>query len=157
MFIYYFSAYRHQIFLITYKKLLSNKVLIKLYSNKYFFYVNILIMNFEQSIQQWVSIDNQIKLVNTKLKELRDKKNFLSSQINDYVENNELNESTIKVTDGSLKFVKIKETQQLTFKYLETCLKEIIKNEQQVNQIVEYVRNKRSVNIVPEIKRFYNK
>ena len=31
-------------------------------------------------------------------------------------------------------------TQQLTFKYLEICLSEIIKNEDQVNKIVDYVK-----------------
>ena len=31
-------------------------------------------MSFEQQIQQWVAIDNQMKILNDKLKELRDKK-----------------------------------------------------------------------------------
>jgi len=31
-------------------------------------------MNFEQTIQQWVLLDNQIKNYNEKLKELRDKR-----------------------------------------------------------------------------------
>jgi hypothetical protein len=50
----------------------------------------------------------------------------------------------------------VKDTQQLTFKHLETCLSEIIKNEEQVKKIIEYVKNKREVNYVPEIKRIYN-
>lgn len=32
-------------------------------------------MSFEQQIQQWVTIDNQMKIVADKMKELRDKKN----------------------------------------------------------------------------------
>ena len=44
----------------------------------------------------------------------------------------------------------------LTFKYLEKSLGEIIKNENQVKQIVEYIKNKREVKVVPEIKRFSN-
>jgi hypothetical protein len=112
-------------------------------------------MNFEQQLQQWVSIDNQMKIVADKMKELRDKKNTISEQINTHIETNQIN-SVVKLSDGQLKFVKVKETQPLTFKYLETCLSEIIKNEEQVKKIVEYIKNKREVKYVPEIKRLYN-
>jgi hypothetical protein len=113
-------------------------------------------MSFEQQIQQWVTIDNQMKIVGDKMKELRDKKNTLSEQINTHIETTQFN-SAVKISDGQLKFVKVKETQPLTFKYLETCLSEIIKNEDQVHKIIEYVKNKREVKYVPEIKRFYSK
>jgi hypothetical protein len=113
-------------------------------------------MNFEQQIQQWVSIDNQLKLYAEKVKELRDKKNNLSEQINHHIETQELSNGSIKINDGQLKFVKIKETQPLTFKYLETCLSEIIKNEDQVKKIIEYVKNKREIKYIPEIKRYYS-
>jgi len=113
-------------------------------------------MSFEQQIQQWVSIDNQMKILNDKIKELRDKKHLISEQINIHIETSQLNNSSVKISDGQLKFVKVKETQQLTFKYLETCLSEIIKNEEQVKKIVEYIKNKREVKYVPEIKRLYN-
>jgi hypothetical protein len=89
------------------------------------------------------------------MKELRDKKNTISEQINTHIETNQIN-SVVKLSDGQLKFVKVKETQPLTFKYLETCLSEIIKNEEQVKKIVEYIKNKREVKYVPEIKRLYN-
>jgi hypothetical protein len=112
-------------------------------------------MSFEQQIQQWVTIDNQMKIVGDKMKELRDKKNTLSEQINTHIETTQFN-SAVKISDGQLKFVKIKETQPLTFKYLETCLSEIIKNEDQVKKIIEYIKNKREVKYVPEIKRLYN-
>jgi hypothetical protein len=113
-------------------------------------------MSFEQQIQQWVQIDNQLKNFNEKIKELRYKKNSISEQIYNHIEENQLNNAAVKISDGQLKFVKIKETQPLTFKYLETCLSEIIKNEEQVKKIVEYIKNKREVKYIPEIKRFYN-
>ena len=113
-------------------------------------------MNFEQQIQQWVSIDNQLKSFTEKVKELRDKKNVISEQINQHIEKQELSNASIKINDGQLKFVKIKETQPLTFKYLETCLSEIIKNEDQVKKIIEYIKNKREIKYIPEIKRYYS-
>lgn len=113
-------------------------------------------MNFENQIQQWITIDNQMKILNDKMKELREKKNSISQQINTHIETSQLNNTSVKISDGQLKFVNVKETQQLTFKYLETCLSEIIKNEEQVKKIVEYIKNKREVKYVPEIKRLYN-
>jgi vacuolar-type H+-ATPase subunit H len=113
-------------------------------------------MEFEKQIQQWVLIDNQMKLLGDKMKELRNKKNDISEQINSHIETTELTNATIKINDGQLKFIKVKETQQLTFKYLENCLSEIIKNEEQVKKIVDYVKNKREIKYVPEIKRLYN-
>jgi Zn/Cd-binding protein ZinT len=111
-------------------------------------------MEFETNIKQWVSIDNQIKQLNDKVKQLKEQKCVLSENINNYVETNNL--STIQISDGQLKFVKTKETQPLTFKYLEKCLHEIIKNEEQVEKILEYIKNKREVNYSSEIKRLYS-
>jgi phosphatidate phosphatase PAH1 len=113
-------------------------------------------MSFEQNIQQWVAIDNQIKILNDRMKELREKKNTISEKINTHIETSHLSDTSIKLNDGQLKFINVKETQQLTFKYLETCLSEIIKNEEQVKKIVDYIKNKREVKYVPEIKRLYS-
>ena len=113
-------------------------------------------MSFEQNIQQWVAIDNQIKILNDRMKELREKKNTISEQINTHIETSHLSDTSIKLNDGQLKFINVKETQQLTFKYLETCHSEIIKNEEQVKKIVDYIKNKREVKYVPEIKRLYS-
>ena len=118
----------------------------------------IVIMNpeFEQNIQQWVTIDNQMKILNERLKDLRDKKNIVSEQINAHIETEELTNASVKISDGKIRFVKVKETQPLTFKYLETCLSEIIKNEEQVKKIVDYVKNKREIKYVSDIKRLYD-
>jgi len=113
-------------------------------------------MSFEQHIQQWVSIDNQMKQLTEKIKELRDRKSTLNDAIFNHVDNSNLSNATVQISDGKIKFVKTKDTQVLTFKYLETCLHEIIKNEEQVNKIIEYIKNKREVKYVSEIKRFFN-
>ena len=119
------------------------------------FYYIIFSMSFEQQLQQWVAIDNQMKVLSDRMKELRDKKNTLGQNINTHVETSNLANSSVQLSDGQLRFVNIKETQPLTFKYLETCLREIIKNEEQVTKIVDYIKNKREVKYVPEIKRMY--
>jgi len=112
---------------------------------------------FEQKIQAWVSIDNQLKLLNEKVQELRDKRNDLSENITKYAQTNNLQNATIQISDGKLKFANTRVTAPLTFKYLEKSLGEVIKNESQVKQIVEYVKENRDSKIVPEIKRLSNK
>jgi FtsZ-binding cell division protein ZapB len=113
-------------------------------------------MSFEQNIQQWVSIDNQIRLLNDKIHELREKKHNLCENITSHVENNNLRNATVQISDGKLKFVTTKVAAPLTFKYLEKSLGEVIKNQTQVKQIVEYLKDNRDTKVVPEIKRISN-
>ena len=110
--------------------------------------------SFESQIQQWVSIDNQLRIVNDKAKELRESKNALCKNITAYVEQQNLSNATVQISDGKLKFVETKIAAPLTYRHLEKCLAEIIKNESQVRQIVDYLKQKREIKIVPEIKRF---
>ena len=113
-------------------------------------------MSFENQIQQWVSLDNQLKQLNEKVKDLRDKRNNLEENITSYASENNLSNATVKISDGRLKFTNTKIQEPLTFKYLEKTLGEVIKNESQVKLIMEHLKQKRAVKIVPEIKRFSN-
>ena len=113
-------------------------------------------MSLEHHIQKWVSIDTQMKTLSEQMRDLREQKNELNDTITTHVENSNLSNATIQISDGRIKFVKVKDTQPLTFKYLESCLRDIIKNEEQVTKILDYVKNKREVKYVSEIKRIYN-
>lgn len=113
-------------------------------------------MSFESQIQQWVQLDNQIKQLNEKAKEIREKRNILEQNIVNYASTNNLSNSTVKISDGRLKFTNTRVPEPLTFKYLEKTLSEVIKNESQINLIMEHVKQKRTIKIVPEIKRFSN-
>ena len=61
--------------------------------------------NFEKNIQKWVAIDNQLKIINERAKELRDEKNDLLEDINLYIETNKLHNASIDISDGKLKFI----------------------------------------------------
>jgi TolA-binding protein len=113
-------------------------------------------MSFESQIQQWVSLDNQLKQLNEKVKDLRDKRNNLEENITSYASENNLSNATVKISDGKLKFTNTKVAEPLTFKYLEKTLGEVIKNESQVKLIMEHLKQKRAVKLVSEIKRFSN-
>lgn len=113
-------------------------------------------MSFENQIQQWVQIDNEIKQINEKSQELREKRNTLEKNIIKYSNENNLLNSTINISDGKLKFGNTKNVEPLTFKYLEKSLNDIIKNESQVKLIIKHLKENRKINFISEIKRFSN-
>ena len=111
-------------------------------------------MSFEREIQQWVTLDNEIKILNEKARGLREKRGILEKSITTQAQSNNLSNANIKISDGNLRFINTKVTEPLTFRYLEKSLNEVIKNESQVKSIVEYIKQKRNTKIVQEIKRF---
>ena len=111
-------------------------------------------MSFENKIQQWVQIDNQLKKLNDQVKQLREQRNSLETTLTTYAKTNNMNQTTIQINNDKLKFIDTKVPEPLTFKYLEKTLGEIIKNESQVQLIMEHIKQKRAVKVVPEIKRF---
>ena len=110
----------------------------------------------EENIQQWVQIDNQIKFLTDKTKGLREARTNVSDKITSYVETNNLTNAKIEISDGQLKFQNTKITPPLTFKFIEQCLKDVIPNEKQVEQIIQYIKEKREFRYTSEIKRTYS-
>jgi hypothetical protein len=113
-------------------------------------------MNFESQIQQWVQIDNQLKSFNEKIKNLREQRNSLTENITKYAISNNLQNKNINISNERIQISNTKLAEPLTFKYLEKTLGEIIQNESQVKLIVEKLKQKRNIKIIPEIKRFSN-
>ena len=115
--------------------------------------------DFNSSMSEWVTIDNKIRKINEQLAQLKEERNEIADKLNEYVEVSSIEKKTINVNlkDSQIKFVTTKVPQTLTFKYLETCLQEIITDEEQVSQIIEYVKSNRRIENVNEIKRIYKK
>ncbi len=110
-------------------------------------------MSFENNIQQWVKLDNDLKKLNEQIKSLREQRNVLELNITNYAKHNNMKESVVQINNDKLKFIDTKVQEPLTFKYLEKTLGEIIKDENKVKMIMEHLKQKRSHKIVPEIKR----
>lgn len=114
-------------------------------------------MEFNQKIRNWVSIDNQIATLRNEMRDLRNTKNQLKEEIYTYAEQNELDRSVIKISDGQLKFQQTKQSNPLTLKYIKQCLNNCIGNESQVNLILNYIKENREFKTVYDIKRSFNK
>jgi len=111
---------------------------------------------FQKNIQDWVSIDNRIKALQQEVKQYRSQKNNLTNQIFTYAETNNLENAVIQISDGKLKFQNVKSTNPLTFRFIEECLNDCIANEEQVKQIIKYIKNKREPKYNYDIRRTYN-
>jgi hypothetical protein len=106
-------------------------------------------MNLDAQLSQWVQLDNQIKELNERTRILREKRGSLEKAIASSSSSNQV----IQHSSGKIKFVETRVQEPLTFKYLERVLGEIIKREDQAQSILEYIKKKREIRIVPEIKR----
>lgn len=109
-----------------------------------------------EKIKDWVNCDNNLSKLKKESKNLRENKNSLTTEIFNYVHENNLDDSIIQISDGTLKFQQTNYSSPLTFKLLEVCLKECISNEEQVKQIIKYIKCKREIKTNYEIKRKYN-
>lgn len=107
-------------------------------------------------IRNWILIDDQIKKLNEEIKNLRDERNKIETNVTNYAKNNNMTNTIVKINNERLKFVDTKIPEPLTFRYLEKTLGEIIKNESQVKLIMEHIKQKRVMKVIPEIKRLSN-
>jgi len=116
----------------------------------------------DKNIQEWVTLDNEHKALNNRLKLVRERKHQLEEQLFQHEQFASLNPLTnsltkdisIRISDGILKFTNTKITAPLTFTYIKQTLGEIIKNKEQMETILSYLKSKRETKLVPEIKRF---
>jgi hypothetical protein len=107
---------------------------------------------FKTNIKEWVSVDNELRILTEHVKELRDKRNEVNNNIIRYVETNQLTNSTIQLSDGLLKFNNQKTYAPLTYTFLQETLTDILSIEQ-TTQIIKYIKEKRETQSTICIKR----
>jgi len=112
-------------------------------------------MEFTDQIRQWVTLDNQLKTLNDRAKELRAQRNAVSDNILGYVDTHQLNNSVVKISDGRLRFTETTQYSPLTFKHVEECLKKCIQDEGDVKKIMKLIKDTRQSKSVSDIKRTY--
>lgn len=110
---------------------------------------------FQNNIKHWVTIDNNIKSVSENLKILKSERSEVGENIMQFVEQENMNSTTIKINDGALKFTKTKQTSNLTLSYIKECLEKCISTEEDVNRIMEVIKSSRENKFSNEIKRSY--
>jgi hypothetical protein len=109
-------------------------------------------MEFEGNLQNWVSIDDNIQQRLLELKRLRQLKTECQTRIFNHVSTNPM-VGPISIPTGTLSFSNKKTMTPLSFKFIQTCLSECIPNDTQVEQLIQYIKDKREVIYTPYLKR----
>lgn len=112
-------------------------------------------MSFVDNIKKWVAIDDEIKTINASLREKRDQRNRLLSSIIQHKTDNGLEGKSIKYNNQTLKFTVTRQYQTITYDFLKTCLSDLIEDDDQVEVMMKYIKEKRDFKNVEDIKRFY--
>lgn len=108
---------------------------------------------FVENVQKWLLYEQQIKIVTDKAKQIRESKNATAESICKYMQAHGLSKNKIKITDGELKIFEKKEYSPLTFTYVEECLAKIITEKENVEFIMEYLKQNREIKITHEIRK----
>ena len=111
-------------------------------------------MSLEENIKKWILFDNKIIELSNDLKRIRNDKLKYNNAILSYISNNNLDNATIKINDGKLKFVNINYSQPLTYKYIEECLNKYYHNDAKVLEIINFIKSNRDIKSMKEIKRY---
>jgi hypothetical protein len=110
---------------------------------------------FIENVKTWVLMDSQIKIINEKIKKIRESKHQLTESICEYMKESNLLENKIGITDGELRVYEKKEYSPLSYTYIEKCLAEIIHDKKQLDYIIQYLKQKREITVSLDIKRTY--
>ena len=98
-------------------------------------------------------LDNKLKNLSLEINYIKNKKNLLKNNIIEFISENHLERKTIKIDNVEFKFVNLKQIQPLTFKFLKDCLDNCISNEEQVEQLIQYIKSKREIKELIDLKK----
>ena len=80
-------------------------------------------MNIDNEIKKWVQYDNKILKLKEEISSIMKEKNTINNNILDYINNNNLDNCTINISDGKLKVIEIKQQSCLSLKFIRECLR----------------------------------
>ena len=112
---------------------------------------------FVENIKRWTLLDNHLKIIQEKTKQIREERHQLTNSICDYLTDNNLTNKKIGIHDGDIRICEKKEYSPLTFGYLEERLGEIIPDKSHVDFIIQYMKEHRQIKTNPDLKRTYTK
>ena len=83
-------------------------------------------MNLEENIKKWVVLDNKQKKINEEIKEIREKKNELTSNIITNFSERNIKSPVINISDGKLSLVETQTANVISFKFVRSNFSKFI-------------------------------
>ena len=110
-------------------------------------------ISLEKYVQKWVLVDNQLQILLEKTKTMREWKKKLTDKIVETMQEKGIEHKILSIPDGELTLQEKKEYTCLSFGFLEECLQDMIQDEAKIEEIMDFVREKREIKITKEIRR----
>jgi len=101
-------------------------------------------------MEKWIAVENQLTVLQEKTKTMREWKKKLSDKIAEYMQENHI--SLKSTNQGEWKIQERTEYSTLSFAYVEDCLRELIPEEDQVDFVMDYLRDHREATKKIEVK-----
>ena len=106
----------------------------------------------QKYVKQWITYDDEIKALQQAIKERKKLKNEVGDVILNFMDSNQI--PHFNLNDGKLIFSKSQQTQPVNLNYLkETLPKCSILNQQQYQELFEYIQNNREKKTKTRLKR----
>tara|TARA_B100000513_G_scaffold177295_1_gene94504 strand:+ start:147 stop:497 length:351 start_codon:yes stop_codon:yes gene_type:complete len=107
-----------------------------------------------RNIKEWVLIDSEMRNLQSKLRELRNNKKSITTQLIDVMRDNEIDCFDIK--DGQIIYSKTKVKVPLNKKTMHDLLAKYFNNDNQADNLVNYIMENREEKEKESIKRKIN-
>lgn len=116
--------------------------------------------NTVSKIKTWIEVDNQLRKLNEKAQLLRNRKKELEDSLVDDIHEQELINTQVNISDGHIKFVEKKVTENVTLKFIKKNLEsffETFKGTPNADIVYKYIIKNRKTDNVISINRKINK
>ena len=106
-------------------------------------------------IKEWISIDEEVKLLKKEIKIRQERKKNLTQDLVEVMKSNEID--AFDINNGKLIYTKRKTKQAISKKLLLSSLQDMFETPEEVNKITEHILEYRSEKIKEIIRRKTNK
>ena len=110
-------------------------------------------ISLEKYVQKWILIDNQLQTLQEKTKTWREWKKKINDTIVENMTEKGIDHKILSIPNGELSVQEKREYSSLSFGYVEECLQDILKDEEKVQDIIDYLRDHREIKTTREIRR----
>ena len=109
-----------------------------------------------ENVKQWISLDNEIISIKSKLKELDKKKKSITAKLTDVMKTNEID--CFDINEGKLMFKQTKTKKPINAKMLQIALQKFYNDDsEKADELKTFLLNSRHEEIKESIKRKINK
>jgi len=110
---------------------------------------------FKEKVKEWLSLDDDIKTLNSHIKERKKRKNDLTPEILDFMNKHKIEDMN---SDGhKLKYAESKVKKPINKDYIQKQLTNFLKNTQQADQATDFLLNNRETTTKIRLKRINKK